>query len=137
MTRDEITEKYAFDVRQTNYYTDAGRYLGLLQRGRHDGTPVYSLTEEASRILRLPYRPRQLEFCRRILQHRAFRETFLLWARTGTPPDRRRIVETMQSCHLYRVDSESTYFRRASTVAGWIGWIFRLLKDPSEQESRL
>lgn len=29
MTRQEITSKYAFDERQTNYYTDAGRYLGF------------------------------------------------------------------------------------------------------------
>ncbi|KXZ39206.1 hypothetical protein SAMN05661008_01956 [Alkalithermobacter thermoalcaliphilus JW-YL-7 = DSM 7308] len=26
LTRDEITENYDFDPRQTNYYTDAGRY---------------------------------------------------------------------------------------------------------------
>lgn len=31
LSRNEVTEQYAFDVRQTNYYTDAARYLGLLE----------------------------------------------------------------------------------------------------------
>ncbi len=31
MTKQEITSEYAFDVRQTNYYTDAGRYLELIE----------------------------------------------------------------------------------------------------------
>ena len=35
MTKQDITSKYAFDERQTNYYTDAGRYLGLIEKG-HD-----------------------------------------------------------------------------------------------------
>ena len=30
LSRDEITYRYDFDSRQTNYYTDAGRYLGLI-----------------------------------------------------------------------------------------------------------
>ena len=133
LTRGEITEQYAFDVRQANYYADAGRYLGLIRRSREDGGPVYSLTEEAVRILRLPYRPRQLEICRRIFRHRAFRETFLAWAASGNLPDRREIVEIMRDSHLYHVDSGSTYSRRASTVSGWIGWILRLIQEDSQQ----
>lgn len=31
-TKSEITENYAFDERQTNYYTDAARYLGLVDK---------------------------------------------------------------------------------------------------------
>ena len=32
MTKDNITINYAFDERQTNYYTDAARYLGLVDK---------------------------------------------------------------------------------------------------------
>lgn len=32
LSREEVTERYAFDLRQTNYYTDAARYLGLLEK---------------------------------------------------------------------------------------------------------
>jgi hypothetical protein len=34
MTRNDITLNYSFDPRQTNYYTDAGRYLGLIDKRR-------------------------------------------------------------------------------------------------------
>ena len=33
MTKQDITSKYAFDKRQTNYYTDAGRYLEFIDKG--------------------------------------------------------------------------------------------------------
>ena len=36
-TKDEITTNYAFDERQSNYYTDAGRYLGLIDKRRESG----------------------------------------------------------------------------------------------------
>ncbi|OQX79655.1 MAG: hypothetical protein B6D64_04430 [Bacteroidetes bacterium 4484_276] len=32
LDRDYITENYDFDSRQTNYYTDAARYLGLVDK---------------------------------------------------------------------------------------------------------
>ena len=34
MTKEEITVNYDFNPRQTNYYTDAGRYLGLIDKKR-------------------------------------------------------------------------------------------------------
>ena len=36
-TKDDITLNYDFDPRQTNYYTDAGRYLGLIESNRSGG----------------------------------------------------------------------------------------------------
>src|SRR5699024_432780 len=47
MTRNSITTEYAFDVRQTNYYTDAGRYLGLIDKGRdEDNNILFQLSEK-------------------------------------------------------------------------------------------
>lgn len=37
LSRNDVIEQYAFDARQTNYYTDAARYLGLLER-YHDAS---------------------------------------------------------------------------------------------------
>ena len=34
LSRNDVTERYAFDARQTNYYTDAARYLGLIEKSR-------------------------------------------------------------------------------------------------------
>lgn len=45
MTKQDITSEYAFDERQTNYYTDAGRYLGLIDKGHdEDGNILFQLS---------------------------------------------------------------------------------------------
>ena len=38
------------------------------------------------------------------------------------------IEEIMKNNNLYNIDSESTYFRRASTVISWVDWIVNLIK---------
>ncbi len=37
LSREEITSNYDFDQRQTRYYTDAGRYLGLISKMKEEG----------------------------------------------------------------------------------------------------
>ncbi len=49
LSKDEITANYDFDPRQTNYYTDAGRYLGLIEKCREDGQIIFLLTDEGRR----------------------------------------------------------------------------------------
>ena len=63
MTWDNITAKYTFDVRQTNYYTSAAQYLGLLPKGKgtegentDSRTVVYELTNEGRKIMKKTYR---------------------------------------------------------------------------------
>lgn len=127
LSREQVTEEYAFDIRQTNYYTDAARYLGLLEKHYEDGRkPVYSLSPLGKRIMNLNYKQRQLAFCETILEHRAFRETFNLCMETGSIPDASAIVSIMQKCNLYKVESMSTYIRRSSTISGWINWMLGL-----------
>lgn len=127
LSREQVTEEYAFDIRQTNYYTDAARYLGLVKKHYEDGRkPVYSLSDEGNRIMGLPYRKRQLAFCEAILKHRVFRETFLLCMKHNSIPDTGTIVSIMQESNLYRVESMSTFVRRSSTVSGWIHWMLGL-----------
>lgn len=128
MTRDEITMEYAFTSRQTNYYTDAGRYLGLIEKKYENGLPTYALSHEGKNILRLKYRPRQLELVRAILQHTVFRDVLKKYMECGRMPDKSEIVYMMKKCLLYQVNADSTYMRRASTVSGWINWIMELLR---------
>src|SRR5699024_11404678 len=46
LSREQVTEEYAFDIRQTNYYTDAARYLGLLEKHYEDGRRSEEHTSE-------------------------------------------------------------------------------------------
>ena len=128
LTKDEITANYDFDPRQTNYYTDAGRYLGLIHKRREDGEIIFSLTEKGKRLLKLKYKPRQLKLVELILSHRAFSETFKLCIKHGEMPSKHEIVKIMKDSNLFNIRSDDTFYRRASTISGWINWILELTR---------
>jgi hypothetical protein len=123
----EITEHYGFDERQTAYYTSAALYLGLSEKNTRNGEISYSLSDEGKRIMNLPYKRKQLEFCRLILGHRAFSETLSIYFNNGKMPNNETIVEIMKKSELYRITKDSTFYRRASTVRGWVEWIVGLI----------
>lgn len=132
LSKPEITTEYAFDVRQTDYYADAGSYLGFIER-RHvrennENTTIFSLTPRGQRIMELAYRERQLAIAKAILEHRVFNETLKVHLRCGEMPDAASIVQIMRESNLYRVEADSTFYRRSSTVIGWINWILRLIE---------
>lgn len=130
MTKDDITSEYAFDSRQTNYYTDAGRYLGLIDKGRDCARNIiFYLSPLGQRIMKMPYKERQLAIVTQILQHRAFRDTLKLHLQCGEMPDTNAIVQIMKSAELYHVDADSTFFRRSSTIIGWVNWILGLIEE--------
>lgn len=128
MTRQAITTEYAFDERQTNYYTDAGRYLGLIEktRNRGGGTVWFALSPLGRQIMEMDYRERQLAIIARILRHRVFRETLRLCLEWGEVPGMPEVVRIMKASNLFHVEADSTYVRRSSTVIGWMNWILNL-----------
>ena len=130
MTRQEITSEYAFDERQTNYYTDAGRYLELIDKGRDEtGGILFRLSPLGRRMMGLEYRERQLAIAAQILKHRVFHQTLKLHLESGEMPDTQQVVRIMKQSHLYHVEAESTYVRRSSTVTGWINWILGTIEE--------
>lgn len=129
LSRDDVTDQYAFDARQTNYYTDAARYLGLLEKSRESGAPTYSLSETGKRILKLNFKQRQLAYCGLILSHKAFSDTLHKYFHSGNMPSKSDIVHIMKTSNLYKVESESTFERRSSTIRGWINWILGLINE--------
>ena len=130
MSKQDITSEYAFDERQTNYYTDAGRYLGLIDKGHDaDGTILFQLSALGRRVMELEYKERQLAIVSRILAHKIFNETLRLHLECGEMPDKQTIVQIMKKSNPYHVEAESTYLRRSSTVIGWINWILGLIEE--------
>ena len=129
MTKQDITLEYAFDERQTSYYTDAGRYLGLIDKTYgNEGTVCFQLSACGHRIMGLPYRERQLAIAGQILMHKVFYETLKLHLQYGEMPDKQAIIHIMKNAQLYRVEADSTFSRRASTVTGWINWILGIIE---------
>ena len=122
----EITDEYAFAERQTGYYTNAARYLGLVQKRRDGITPLYSLSEVGRQMLGMNYKQRQLELCKRILSHKAFSDTLRTYFRCGNMPTENEIVRIMLEANVQRI-SGKTPGRRSSSIKGWLNWILELI----------
>ncbi|WP_270638800.1 type II restriction enzyme [Megamonas funiformis] len=130
MTKQNITSEYAFDERQTNYYTDAGRYLGLIDKTHdEDGNILFHLSTCGHRIMSLEYKERQLALVTQILMHKVFNETLKLHLQYGEMPDKQTIIQIMKRSNLYHVEADSTYLRRSSTVVGWVNWILGIIEE--------
>ena len=130
MERDMITLNYDFNVRQTNYYTDAGRYLGLIEKyqiKKPNSTKImFRLTSEGRRILELSYKEKRLSIVRKILEHKPFRMALEAYLHNAIRPKKIAVAEILRDCKIYNVDSQDTFERRASTVLRWIDWILEL-----------
>lgn len=130
MTKQDITTEYAFDERQTNYYTDAGRYLELIDKGYdEENNIVFRLSEKGRYIMGLEYKARQLAVASQILMHGVFRDVLKLHLQYGEMPDTNTIIRIMKNSSLYHVKADSTFMRRSSTVVGWINWILSMIEE--------
>lgn len=128
ISKEDITHNYDFDHRQTDYYSNAAKYLGLIERRCENQQIGCALTEDGIRIFNLPIVERQLEFVRLILSRAAFKNTLNLYFDKGDVPTKDEVIEIMKNARLYNIDSEQTYRRRASTVISWINWILELIE---------
>lgn len=125
LTRDEVTLKYEFDPRQTNYYITACEYLGLIERAKNmDGEREYRLTLEAHSIMGMRYKPKHLALIKKILERPVFHEVFGIAIESGAIPDKNTVCQVMANLDLGINDV--TINRRSSTTRRWLDWIFRL-----------
>lgn len=125
LAREEVTERYGFEERQTNYYFSACKYLGLGRTGKNEaGEYVYELTEAARALMGRGYREKYLGLAAAILSRPVFHKVFELYLKNGSVPERDTVVDVMAQCRLPLNDV--TLKRRASTVNGWLRWILSL-----------
>lgn len=129
LNREYITDNYDFNVRQTNYYTDACRYLGLLEKRYEKGEVIYFLTNEGKKIFNLSIFDRQQRFIELILSHSPFNKVLKLYFEKGEAPNKAEVVNIMKESNLYNVDSEETFKRRSSTISSWINWILDQIEE--------
>ncbi len=125
MTPVQIAELMDFDLRQSDYYYNAGRYLGLFQKETDDRQILVSLTPLGTKVFRMNYKRRQLKLAGLILEHQIFRDLFDSVLRSGQMPQKEDVADRMRRLH---VCNEGQVIRRASSVQGWLKWIFHLTK---------
>lgn len=125
MTKEQIAALMVFDERQSDYYYNAGAYLGLFEKKREDKNSKVFLTRLGDNVFSLNYKERQLKFVELILKHQIFADCFDMVINSGGDlPD----IETIESLmREYNVCNEGQINRRASSVQGWIKWIFNLI----------
>ena len=125
MKRDEVTQNYSFDSRQTNYYTDAARYLGLVEKKNLE----FNISDLGKKILSYNFKTRQLAYCRCILSHKVFYEVLKKYFNSGEMPNKNEIMQIMAKSNLNNIKSNETFKRRSSTVKSWINWIISLINE--------
>ena len=123
MTSQQIAELMDFDPRQSDYYYNAGKYLGLFEKKRQDGQVLTVLTALGQKVFKMNYKERQLKLVSLILEHEIFAEFFDFVAAEETLPDKEEIERAMRRLH---VCGEGQIVRRASSVYGWLRWIRNL-----------
>lgn len=129
LTKDDITENYEFDRRQTDYYTNAGLYIGLIENYKDSLTKkvTFCLTSEGRSILHKRPKLKYLDLINKILERQVFYLVFELTLKQGEIPPEDAICKIISE---NRPDiNDTTIKRRKSTVRGWISWILSQIKD--------
>ncbi|MBT1035711.1 hypothetical protein KJY78_05045 [Canibacter sp. lx-45] len=127
-TAENIAEKMEFDLRQSDYYHNAGRYLGLFEKKavkEEDGKKVKKvfLSRLGRDTVKLRYKERQLKLVSLILEHEIFNKLFLKVYNGGELPTKEEIQNIMRENN---VCNDQQIVRRSSSVYSWLKWIFNL-----------
>ncbi len=117
MSETDIAMKYDFAGRQSGYYFNAGKYLGLFNKLNSE---IY-LTPLALEIMKCQSRKRTLGFIKLILQHKLFYDAVSIHLKNGVLTSSDIINVLNENAILY---ADETIKRRSSTVQSWIDWIF-------------
>jgi hypothetical protein len=126
LTHSEVTLKYEFDPRQTDYYITACEYLGLVERNKTEKNErEYRLTAEARKIMSWPPKKKRLELMKKILERPVFNNAFKIFMDNNELPDKQSICSIMKSVDFPKPINETTIGRRSSTVLSWLNWIIR------------
>ena len=125
MTSQQIAELMDFLPRQSDYYFNAGKYIGLFEKRTDDKQVLVELTALGNRVFKMNYKERQLKLVSLILEHQIFAHFFDTIIECGELPDMTSIEEKMRELN---VCNEPQINRRASSVYIWLKWIFNLTK---------
>jgi len=122
LTFDDVTTTYGFNVRQTNYYIAACKYLGLVgDSNDHRGMGPYKLTTEGQRIMSLKHKAKYLAIIKKVLEKPVFNAVFGRYLAQYAPASKTEIFTIMKECGIPLNDV--TLSRRSDTVRSWMEWI--------------
>ncbi|OHD12000.1 MAG: translation elongation factor [Spirochaetes bacterium GWD1_27_9] len=132
LTKDEISENYQFDIRQADYYTNAGIYLNLIDKYTSNESKeiLYSLSNKGRQIMRQKHKNKYLSLVKCILEHEIFNKVLTKYIKNGNLPIKKEVIEIMKNSYIFNVGKDSTTIeRRSSSVIGWVDWILKLTEN--------
>ena len=113
--KEAIAERFVFDERQSDYYSNAAKYLDLLTR-TDDG---FVLTQKGKEIVNSSRIQRHYLLAKTILSRKVFYDIYV--AAINDTVSEKDIINIMKK---NKVDlSAETMKRRSSTVKHWIEWV--------------
>lgn len=123
-TVEDLAVNYGFDPRQSDYYYNAAKFLGLAESDKaEDGREYRRSTKLADDILALPYREKNLRFAELIFEIKPIAETYFEWVRLDEKPPIQRVIEIFSKSQDGEVLAESTRKRRSQTILSWASWL--------------
>ena len=125
LSRDETTARYEFNERQTNYYSDACRYLGLVEKYVDQNSVMYKLTPLARKIMSKRHKEKILELIRIIFTRPIFYYAFRAVLVGASIPSDDKLVDIFSRNKPAIAINEPTVRRRISTVKSWLEWFLR------------
>lgn len=136
LTFDEVTGLYDFDPRQSDYYKNSAKYLGLIDEYFDEyKTKTFTLNDKGRRIIESDPKTKYIEIIKLIFAHKPFHEAFSLHLKQNSNDLMKVKLNNNEIGKIiekhFKGYGGSTYPRRASTVKGWIRWMMRITKKYS------
>jgi hypothetical protein len=119
-TKNDLAENYDFDPRQSDYYLNAARYLGLVESLDHS---TYGPSELASVIYSKSAQEKNAFLMAILIKVPAVNELNKVWTTDGKKPSIEKAIEILKNLPDAPVLADSTMKRRAQTVMSWTSWL--------------
>jgi hypothetical protein len=123
ITDGDLAYKMAIVNRQGGYYSNACKYLGLIERDRTGGSYKNSLSRKGKEIQSMPLKMRMLEIIKLIARHETFNRFINEYLEQGNLPKKEDVAAHLVDSIDKMNPGTDTPNRRASTVVSWIDWV--------------
>jgi len=120
LTTSEITEFLGYDKRQTDYYANAGRWLGLLDAHKQ-------ITQFGTQFVRATPHHQKIQLITALFSTPFFYDLARFLVTQQAVPTKDFIFAQMQSHPQLGAYNHTTQRRRATTVYAWLRWVSQQL----------
>jgi hypothetical protein len=119
-TKNDLAENYDFDPRQSDYYLNAARYLGLVESADHS---TFVPSELANVIYSKSAHEKNAFLMAILMKVPAVSSLNKIWGTDSAKPSLDKAIHILENLPDTSVLAETTIKRRAQTVMSWTSWL--------------